>query len=154
MRDEMFFSSNQKALRRGKRRAARTEVCRPCLVWADDAPDFTLKGVVLDATPYGLCVRMLEQFPARTPVHVQLMRDEEFHEPLSNPLEGTVVRTFIAAEGFIDHGIQIERPEIKQVPDSRPAQQRTPKRSYRPAPAPRMYTADLPISGLGTRRRD
>ena len=78
---------------------------------------------------------------------VQMMRDEDFEVPLTDPMEATVARVESEAQGFIDHGIRISRKEMAHTEPRRvpPAKARPPV-----AREPRMYTLDLT---LGTRRR-
>ena len=112
MADEMYFSNDERALLRGKRRIKRTETCRPCIVKlaSDDTP---LQGVVLDVTPYGMMIRMLETISLGTVVNVQLMRDDNFREPLGGPKTGEVVRHDPSAPaGFTDHGLRLVVREI------------------------------------------
>lgn len=151
MADDMFFSSDSRSLRRGRRTAKRTPTCRPCLVWPSDAPEIQLQGVVLDINPYGMLVRMLELVPVGTAVHIQLMRDDQFQQPLSAPVEGWVVRQ-AAPEGlFTDHGIRIDQ---KSMPKSRAQAAR---RAARPLPLPRnrprMHTIDITIGDGPPRRK-
>lgn len=147
MSDEMYFSNDEKALIRGKRSHRRTETCRPCLVTvADDSEP--IQAVVLDVTPYGMLLRMLDSIPEGTPVRVQLMRDDNFRDPLGVPKEGMIIRSDPAdGHGFVDHGVQIEVPEIpgvstqpRRIPD-RPTVQRR-KQS-------RMHTIDFTVGGEG-----
>ena len=113
MLDDMFFSQDLKSLHRGKRRAPRTDTCRPCLVWTQDDPENKLRGVVMDVSPHGVRVRMIETLSLETPVVVQLMRDEKFRVPLSVPVEGRVVRCDSSAGGLTDHGIALVRKEVR-----------------------------------------
>ena len=114
MQDEMFLSDDLKSLRRGKRRARRTETCRPCLMWPASSPDAELQGVVMDLSPYGMLVRTLGALPAGMEVKVQLMRDEDFRDPLAAPVEGMVVRSVPGGEGFTDHGVQVVQRDIRR----------------------------------------
>ncbi|HIJ64387.1 MAG TPA: hypothetical protein HPP77_00445 [Candidatus Hydrogenedentes bacterium] len=149
MADEMFFTEDERSLRRGKRRAPRTETCRPCLVWPIDAPDRQCQAVAMDMNPHGMLVRMLEVIPVDTEVSIQLMRDENFREPLAAPARGKIVRTTDAAGGFTDHGIQLVQPEVRRT-ESKPVrfEKRTPLR-YR---KPRMHTIDVTLGERGKGR--
>lgn len=149
--EEMFVSSDEKCMRRGRRVAPRTEACRPCLVWPKDDADKKRQGVVLDLNPYGLRVRMLEHFPEGTELFVQMMRDEEFRMPLSQPLRCAVVRTITGTAGFVDHGLQLILLEIKKPAETRPVLIRTarPRRASMPT---RMYTANDFGNERGARR--
>ena len=147
MPDDMFFVSDRRSLRRGRRIAKRTEICRPCLLWLKDTPDSRHYGVALDISPHGMRIRMMEALPEAMAVMVQMMRDEEFTLPLTDPIEGIVARSTPEAAGFIDHGIQLiremlKRAEPRPVPAARPQAAR--------GPQPRMYTLDVTI---GDRRR-
>ncbi|MFP4500157.1 MAG: hypothetical protein ACLFTT_04080 [Candidatus Hydrogenedentota bacterium] len=145
---EMVWSETQKSLHRGRRRAPRTEVFRPCLVWLQIAPQLKLQGVVMDLTPYGLRVRLIEHIPPGTAVAVQMMRDEEFAVPLSPPLEATIVRNEAVPEGLTDHGLRVEQKPIKQTNTTRPIsayRSRTPRR-----PRTRMHTLDVTLGNRGS----
>ncbi len=150
MPDEMFFSKDMLSMYRGKRREARTETCRPCIIWSKDAPEVTLRGVMVDVSPYGVCIRMLDSLPSGTRVMVQLMRDESFRRPFAPPLEGIVVRTVNSEEGFVDHGIELHSVQANRTRGARPTQT-LPRR--RPGPrrkaSSRMHTLDIT---LGDRR--
>jgi len=139
--DDMFFSEDSKSLRRGRRVRARTKTCRPCLLWPKDAPDLRIEGIVLDMTPFGLQVRMIESVARDTEVVVQLMRDERFREPLARPLIGTVVRNEPGDQGFVDHGVKLRQESIRKTP-SRPVN--SPRKPGRlPYRRTRMHTIDL-----------
>tara|TARA_R110001592_G_scaffold30011_4_gene107948 strand:- start:1760 stop:2248 length:489 start_codon:yes stop_codon:yes gene_type:complete len=116
----MVISSDNRSLQRGRRAAARTEVCRPSLVWLPDDPENKMEGVVLDLNPRGLRIRMLDEFPEGTRLKVQLMRDEEFQVPLSQPLTVLVLRTQGSPDGFFDHGTLLEIAKIRKPGPVRP----------------------------------
>lgn len=150
MFDDMFFSDDNKSLRRGRRRSSRTETCRPCLVWPKEAPELTFSGVAINMNPFGMLVRMIDNMPSGTAVMVQLMRDEEFLEPLTAPLDGTVVRATSGDGEFVDHGMQLSRPPIARA-ESRPI----PRARRTTAPEPtqsRMHTMDVQVGKRSTRR--
>ena len=119
MADEMFFTADRRALRRGRRVSARTETCRPCLVWLKDAPEDRYPGVVMDINPQGMCIRMVEALPQNSDVVVQMMRDDEFKEPLAEPLEVHVARVEAGTDGFIDHGMRIVHKDISSLSPSK-----------------------------------
>ena len=152
MYDDMFFTNDNKSLRRGKRRAQRTETCRPCIIWPTDAPELTYQCVAININPYGMLVRMMDSLPPGTSVSVQLMRDEGFAEPLTAPLEGMIVRTAIGDDEFYDHGVQIdqrqiERQEIKPMKLPKRERPRTTRTS-------RMHTIDIRLGGSRSRREE
>ncbi len=143
MPDEMFFSADRKSLRRGKRKSPRTEVCRPCLVWAKDDPDSKFRGVVMDVSPHGMCVRMVEILPTGTPIMLQMMRDDEYQEALSVPVEGEVMRYESGVGGLTDHGFKVLHKAFKRAapsPISAP-----PRVSSRPITRTRMYSIDRTV---------
>lgn len=143
MSDDMFFSSDSRSLRRGKRIAQRTPTCRPCLVWPADAPEIAVQGVVLDMNPYGMLIRMLEVLPPPTVVRVQLMRDDTFDQPLAAPLEGRVVRHAGGEGVFLDHGILLSQKKSQTEAIRRI--QYVPPRALLKRPPPRMHTLDITI---------
>ncbi|MBZ0287568.1 MAG: hypothetical protein K8I30_08130 [Anaerolineae bacterium] len=156
MSDEMFFTADMKSLRRGKRRTGRTDVCRPCLTWPKDEPEMAWPGVIINVSPYGVCVRMMETLPSGTAVMVQLMRDEEFQEPLATPIEGLIVRIIVQDDGFFDHGIQLNVRQIRRA-ESRPQQpvrQRQRPQPLRRKKPSRMHTIDLTVGDSGIRRTE
>ena len=144
MSDEMFFSKDGKGLRRGRRTSPRTETCRPCRVWHAADPEHKFHGVVLDVTPHGMLVRMIETIGLGAKVKLQLMRDEEFNLPLTDPVNATIVRYRgqPGRDGFTDHGIRLAHPDIQREP-LRPVQ------ITRPKPMPRrrvrMHTLDVTL---------
>jgi len=140
MPDDMFFSADSKSLHRGKRTTRRTDTCRPCLVWLKDASGQQFEGVVMDISPYGMLIRMLQAMPPGTEVRVQMMRDDEFRTPLAAPRDGVVVRAKLGQEGFTDHGVRIEQKPIVR-PESRPVE--LPKRSARRPRRTKMHTIDV-----------
>lgn len=151
MPDEMFFANEERSLVRGKRVAPRTDTCRPCLVEALEPSIGQFEGVVLDITPYGMLVRMLEPLPLDTTVRVQLMRDENFMHPLSGPRTGAIVRHEETADGFIDHGVKLNVESIRR-PVSRPVA--LDSNRYLPERGPaRMHTIDFTIGGGQRRNR-
>jgi len=148
MADDMFFTKDGRALRRGRRVAPRTETCRPCLLWITDDPETPYPGVVMDMSPYGMRVRMVEALPQGATVTVQMMRDEEYTVPLSDPVQAHVARVLPDETGFMDHGVRILQ-KVARRPEARPIQPRKETQAV-PAPATRMYTMDIT---LGERRR-
>lgn len=151
MNDDMIYSEGQQSLRRGRRRVQRTETCRPCILWPVDAPDMAFQGVALDVSPYGMLVRMLDALPAGTEIEVQLMRDDQFREPMAPPIKGMVVRSESDEDGFVDHGIQLIRPPIKHY-ESRPLPPIRRRITTQPVRRTRMYTMDVSMDQGGTRR--
>lgn len=143
MADEMFFTKDQLSLHRGKRGRSRTDTCRPCLVRARDQSFEDIEGVVMDISPFGMLVRMIESVPIGTEVSVQLMRDESFDSPFSSPHEGTVMRIEGNAGGFADHGIKLTNRDVRRV-ESRPAVPK-PRPARRRARHPRMHTLDVTV---------
>lgn len=107
--DEMFISPDSKSMRRGRRRSARTETCRPCCLWPIERPGEQTRGVAMDISPYGMRIRTAELLPIGPAYAVQLMRDDDFKEPLSPPVEGVVVRYVSTSRGMTDHGFQLKR---------------------------------------------
>jgi hypothetical protein len=143
--ENMFVSPDQKSLSRGRRSAPRTEVCRPCLVWFPSVPEQKLQGVLLDLNPYGMKLRMLESLEEGTEVVVQMMRDDEFRVPLSQPIHGQVVRREMGFSGFFDHGVKVS---VRALPKPGPTHF---PRSFPQVPSrrrkARMHTADYRLGG-------
>ena len=135
----MVISNDNRSLQRGRRRAVRTEVCRPSLVWLPESPEEKMEGVVLDLNPRGLRVRMLDGFEEGTRLMVQLMRDEEFQVPLSQPLSVLVVRTQGSPDGFFDHGTLLQVSKIKKPGTVRPVRIQRPNLGL--GSIHRMFTA-------------
>lgn len=142
MPDDMFFLADRRSLRRGRRIAVRTETCRPCVIWPADEPEKRHNGVALDVSPHGMRVRMMDPLAEGQAVYVQMMRDEDFSVPLTDPMAARVVRSELDAEGFLDHGVQIIRQKLH-----REEQRLVPAVRKAPAPArtPRMYTLDIAV---------
>ena len=135
----LVMSSDNRSMQRGRRRATRTEVCRPCLVWLPNDEHTKMEGVVLDLNPRGLRVRMLDEFAEGTRLMVQLMRDDEFQVPLSQPLSVLVVRTQTSPDGFYDHGTLLQVSKIKKPGAVRPIRVSRPNVSL--GSVHRMFTA-------------
>ena len=153
--ETMVWSEDQKSLHRGRRVAPRTEVCRPCLVWLQVAPDLKLQGVVLDLNPHGLRIRLIERIPPDTQIVVQMMRDDQFQIPLSRPIEAKVVRIDTGFGGLVDHGVRVEIKPIKRAEEARPVS--TVRQRVVRYQRPRMHTLDATLgnrssSGYGRRR--
>lgn len=153
MADEMFFSPDSKSLRRGKRVAPRTETCRPCLVWPEDAPDMHLRGVILDMNAYGMLIRMMESLPPGMRVQVQLMRDDEFQEPLTKPVTTMVVRNIPQEDGFVEHGVQVIQDKIGRQ-ESKPFRRPLRKPRLRQHERSRMHTREMRSAGIKQRGRE
>lgn len=150
MPDEMFLTEDGRALKRGKRIARRTEVARPCVVWLEDLPETRYDGLVLDITPYGMLLRMVETLPPGTPVCVQLLRDDPSQTPLAQPHVGVIVRT-LPGERFTRHGVKLVHKELPKV---EPRRVETPKAApARRRSRPRMHTIDYTVGDEGVRRR-
>lgn len=147
----MVISTDNRSMQRGRRRARRTEVCRPCLVWRPEDPDQTFEGVVLDLNPRGLRIRMLDAFPEGTRLKAQLMRDENFQVPLSQPLTVKVVRVGHSPDGFVDHGTALEVAKIKRAETVRPVRVARPNVDL--STANRMFTAMRRNAGRTGRER-
>lgn len=143
MSDDMFFSADSRSLRRGKRVAQRTPTCRPCLVWPADAPEITVQGVILNINPFGMLIRMLDALPPAMDVRVQLMRDEDFQQPLAPPVEGVIVRQVTNEDGFVDHGVRLSQKKA-QAENVRRIQYTPRRESPRPT-SPRMHTLDITV---------
>ena len=145
MSDEMFFSADDRSLLRGKRKARRTDTCRPCLIqFPDDESQKPLEGVVLDITPYGMLIRTIEKMPIGAEITVQLMRDEEFRHPLAPPRPACVVRYDQIEGEFVDHGVELVNRQKKPRP-RRPATVTRPAAPPPEKPASRMHTIDITI---------
>jgi hypothetical protein len=105
-----------------------------------------LEGVVLDVTPYGMMIRMLDTLAIGTIVRVQLMRDDNFRDTLGAPKDGEVVRHDPASpSGFTDHGVRLI---VRKIPknESRPVNiQQRPVSG--PREKPRMHSIDFTVGG-------
>ena len=142
MADEMFFSPDMLSLHRGKRRVSRTPTCRPCVAWLKDKPDTRYYGVVLDLSPAGVRIRMLDLLPVGCTLCFQLMRDEEFSVPLAPPLEGEVIRIQEDQEAFVDHGVLLIQKKLGRM-ESKPVE--LPQKRPMKTSTPRMYSFDVTV---------
>lgn len=145
MSDEMFFSYDERGLIRGRRVASRTDTCRPCILHGPNGQ--AVEGVILNLTPHGLLVRVMDVLDVGADVAVQLMRDETFREPLAPPRMGSVVRQDAADGAFFDVGIKLNHSEIPKArePVVRPSR---PTEAPRRRPS-RMHTLDITIGDRG-----
>jgi hypothetical protein len=82
---------------------------------------------------------MLSAFDEGTRLTVQLMRDENFQVPLSQPLTINVVRVLESPDGFVDHGTVLEVAKIKKAGNVRPV--RVARPNFNLGTANRMFTA-------------
>jgi len=146
--EDMVVSQDSRSMRKGRRVAPRTEVCRACLIWPGDAAggdgerDEGLRGVVLDLNPHGMRIRSLESFAFGDQLVVQLMRDEEYLVPLSTPLLVRIIRVS-EADGFYDYGVKLVVKRIRKPAEVRPAKPVLPRPTRRMGT--RMYTADYAV---------
>jgi hypothetical protein len=147
--ETMIWSENQRSLVRGRRRAPRTDVCRPCLIWRKDRPEVKFEGVALDLNRYGLRIRMFDDLPAGVEILVQLMRDDEFQMPLGTPIQGKVVRADSIDSGLADHGVEVLAPEYRRR-ESKPVQLKRPELQQQRTG--RMHTVDITIGDRDIRR--
>ena len=145
MADEMFFTKGDKALRRGNRIHPRTDTCRPCMVRLRSAPSMELEGVIMDVSPKGMRVRMIEALPLGTEITVQLMRDESFTTPFSMAHNAVVMRHIPGTAGFTDHGIKLQLMPIKKL-NWKPPKQAARGPAHRTEPS-RMHTLDVRVGG-------
>jgi hypothetical protein len=150
MQDDMFFVENKRSLRRGRRVSVRTATCRPCVLWPHDLPEKRYNGVALDISPHGMKVRMMEALPEGLAIFVQMMRDDDFELPLTDPMEARVVRSEPEPEGFLDHGIEIVRQNVNRK-EPRPVH--ATRRVQAPSKPSRMYTVDIVVGERGHARR-
>ena len=154
--DSMYVSTDMKSLSKGRRIATRTEVCRPALVWdlkhgyQPDTSIQKLRGVVLDLNPYGMKIRTLDELAVESEWYIQLMRDDEFRIPLSQPIKIKVVRRVNDYTGFFDQGVQVQLTKIVRIFNAR--QDMVSRPNPRRYLAPKMHTADLTRSRWDRRR--
>jgi hypothetical protein len=151
MADEMFFSPDSRSLHRGRRVAKRTATSRPCVLWPSEAREMEVQGTVLNINPYGMLIRTNEPLAVGTVIRIQLMRDEDYREALSIPVEGCVVRQAGSEGTFTDHGIRVQQKDL------RPAASRTVRLGGRTTSGLRsrptkMHTIDITVSDSGIRR--
>ncbi len=153
MSDEMFFTSDERSLLRGKRKARRTDTCRPCLIeFPNNDTLEPLQGVVLDITPFGMLIRSIEKMSIGEEITVQLMRDEEFRHPLAPPRAACVVRYDQIDGEFVDHGVELINKQKKST-THRPGEISRPTApSTEEKPNSRMHTIDITIGGA--RKKD
>ena len=150
MADKMFFSKDEKSLIRGSRSDPRTETCRPCVVELHNVDSPELHGVVLDVTPRGMLVRMLQPIPLQSVLTIQLMRDDKYQKKLSTPHVGKVVRIEETKDGFFDHGLQLIKEKIPKASE-RPVYIPSPKTSPGRRPS-RMHTVDFTSDNADRKR--
>lgn len=112
-----------------------------------------MRGVILDMNAYGMLVRMLESLPPGMRIEIQLMRDDEFREPLAKPVTAMVVRNIVHNDGFVEHGVQVVQHRIRRQ-ESKPLR----KTPWTPRPRrrerSRMHTRHLRATGSKPRGRE
>lgn len=141
-KEDMVVSTDNRSMRKGRRVAPRTEVCRPCLLWDDTEGTDKVQGVVLDLNPHGMRIRSLDPFPEESVIQIQMMRDEEFSIPLSDPITVRVIRVD-EEEGFFDLGVRLVLKRIRRVGELRLPKLPVARPTRRLGT--RMYTADYAI---------
>lgn len=149
--ESMVVSSDNKSMRKGRRTAPRTPVCRPCLIWDSETPDDKQRGVVMDLNPYGMRVRMLESLDKNAHVILQMMRDDDFRDPLSQPIRVRVIRCGEESDGFFDHGVKVDNSKprrARQIPQGRTRR----KTQAALSKTSRMHTADRSAAETKSRR--
>jgi hypothetical protein len=149
MPDEMFFSSDERALVRGRRAAARTETCRPCLLTIQDGRE--VQGVILNLNAHGVLVRVMEPLAEGVVANVQMMRDDAFSKPMSPPRLGKVVRLDATDGNFYDFAFRFASRELpgRRLIVARPARAAATKQ---PRAQSRMQVLDLMLDGARRRR--
>jgi len=148
--EHMVLTADSRSLHRGRRRTARTKVCRPCVVWFDEAPNDLIQGVMLDLNPYGMRVRTLRPLEQGSRARLQMMRDDSFTDPLSPPIRVEIIRCEGMNNGFVDHGVRTVIDEIRHEGPVRVAPaspSRAPRGAYH-----RMHTTDYTVRRMGKRR--
>lgn len=139
----MVIGADNKSVQRGRRKQSRTEVCRPCMFWHVDTPDQKMEGVVLDLTPHGMRIRTLEEVTFGAEIMVQLMRGDEYEQPLSAPHRVGVMRVSEAVDGFHDLGCKIEHKHIRRAGEALPVRIEKIKPVVRRKT--RMHTLDITL---------
>ena len=100
-----------------------------------------------------MLVRMLESLPPGMRIEIQLMRDDEFREPLTKPVTAMVVRNILHDDGFVEHGVQVIQQRIRR-PEGK-ALRKTPwTPRLRRRERPRMHTRHLRAAGTKPRGRE
>lgn len=148
--EHMVTAGEGRSLHRGQRKAPRTKVCRPCILWSEESPEIRVQGVLLDLNPYGMRIRCLQPLEAGTRLSLQMMRDDSFRDPLSPPINVEVMRTEPSRNGFVDHGVRTILKRIQPMVMSR-VEPIAPSRAGN-APFHRMHTVDLTSKRLDKRR--
>lgn len=147
--EEVVVSTDNRSLRKGRRVAPRTEVCRPVLLWLPERHEEKTEGVVLDLNPHGLRIRSLSAFPLGTVLHIQMMRDEDFSFPLS-PVITIEVTRIIETGAFIDLGVRVIQPKIRKPAEMKPVSMARTGKLTRPVS--RMHTLNIQVDDRGIRR--
>jgi hypothetical protein len=149
MADEMFFSADERALVRGRRSAARTQTCRPCVLTLSDGRE--MQGVILNLNTHGMLVRLMEPLAAGASAQVQMMRDDAFSKPMSPPRHGRVIRLDGSDGTFYDLAFRFavrqlpgrREPIVRAARDASPVQSRVQSR---------MQTLDVTLDRVRGRR--
>lgn len=140
--EDMVVSTDSRSMRKGRRVAPRTEVCRPCLIWTEETEGEKTQGVVMDLNPHGMRIHAIDAYPAGTVLYVQMMRDEDFQIPLSEPITVRVIRVG-EVDGFFDHGVRLVLKRIRRVGEVRLMRPMAPRPTRRIGT--RMHIADYAI---------
>ena len=117
MGDQLFFSTDGKRLRKGRRATKRTRVQRPAEFWPRDDEDGLFLGVIRNLSPYGLLLESDYALPVGTEICVELKRDALFANSLSR-VSGRIARLIEARTGTWHMGVQlaVARPNSASKP--------------------------------------
>lgn len=140
--ENMVVSTDSRSMRKGRRVAPRTEVCRPCLLWTEATEAEKTQGVVMDLNPHGMRIQAIDPYPEGSVLTVQMMRDEEFQIPLSEPITVRVIR-LSEVDGFFDLGVRLVLKRIRRPADVRLMRPAAPRPTRRLGT--RMHIADYAI---------
>ena len=108
MPDDMFFTNNDRALRKGRRRAKRAAVRRTIEFYRAGDDKNRFKGVLADLTTYGALLVSEEAFPAGTLISLTVVRDESDDTPLTQ-IRGRVRRLEERSDGYAEMGVEFVR---------------------------------------------
>lgn len=144
MADEMFLSSDSRALVKGKRRDQRTRTKR-MIEFQEYAEGAKLhRGIVLDLNAYSLRIRSLVKLPVGTPIRIDMKWSSS--EPTdSKGLQGRIMRMARIEAGQFDLGVELRIPNIRMARNIR---METPRRRRRTTwPTSRMHVVDFIVGG-------
>ncbi len=114
MPDDMFFTKNDRALRKGRRRAKRASIRRRVEFCRVGDEERCFKGLMVNLAAYGALLVSEDSLPAGTLVSMTVVRDEADTTPLTR-IRGRVIRLEERKDGYVEMGVEfVRKPAVEK----------------------------------------